>query len=116
MSNDAPLKETAEQAKARRYDWLRKNSDPGPDVVRCVTLEHFDPATGQQRDPVHSHMCFGDRLDEKIDSEMIVAGELCGSCRGTGRLLGRVQFSDRRRPCEMRWLACIDCQESPHDR
>lgn len=52
---------------SRRYEWLRSNSDPGADVVRCVTLD-------QQTEPVETRLCFGDDLDAKIDAEMAAAG------------------------------------------
>ena len=51
---------------AVRYGWLRSNSDPGPNVVRCVTLD-------QATEPVESRLCFGDDLDAKIDAEIIAA-------------------------------------------
>lgn len=71
-SDEAAIRRLPEiEQDARRYRWLRSNNDPGPDVVRCVTLEHFDPSTGKLRDPVHSHMCFGERLDTQIDAEMV---------------------------------------------
>ncbi len=52
---------------AERYEWLRSNNDPGPDVVRCVTLD-------QTTEPVETRLCFGDDLDAKIDAEMAAAG------------------------------------------
>jgi hypothetical protein len=64
-SDEASIRRLPEiEQDARRYRWLRSNNDPGPDVVRCVTLD-------QTTEPVDSRMCFGDDLDAQIDAEMV---------------------------------------------